>query len=1344
MPPEHAPAHPAQPEQTGNYRLLNMLGEGGGGTVFRAEQISTGQLVAVKLLRSAVELDPLKAERLIARFERETMLCAQLHHPHIVKLLDKGQTASGQLYAVFEYVPGETLKQLLVRRGSLTALEAGELMGQVLDALACAHAQGIAHRDLKPQNIMTSATGARVHVKVLDFGIAAFIPEQQKADYRNLTMTSEMMCSPSYSAPEHLRGEPPTIKTDLYAWGLLFLECLTGRPAIEGITLADIFHQQLSATEVPLPPALVGHPLADLLRRALRKNPRERAESAATLYQDFKTINLANIVGGLHSHWAGAQSGGHTTTGHQLTGSTQSGAHGGIVPDIDPNGEIDFGMTQEARPGQFGLSYQYQQISVLSCTLNVISLDPTLEAEVLEALQRDQLSMCSDSAARYGGYLAGSLGNSLLYYFGYPHVAEDDARRCARTALELNSQAQRRNALLAGQGCRIDIRIGIHSGMVAHLPGTLPTGITPNTAIQLERLAAAGAILLSDTSRQILGQHVECEANGREIGKNDGQRLACFAVIGENKSEAVFLTRTGQISHGMIGREDELAQLQANWQQALGGNGCACLLQGEAGIGKSRLAHELSVMARRDAAIVLEVRCLPENQNNALQPVLTLLKNHLHLQDVAAPDAVAHLAKTLGQVGVNVAWVLPILCSWLALPIPPEYPAMQFAPERQKSLLLDALQSVMLSIGQDETGYRPLRLILIEDLHWMDQTSLELMQRLVSHIGHGMILMTARPTFACPWPQVQTLLLGHLSEAASRQLVSAVLGGKAIEASALQRLCQRSDGIPLFIEELTRMLQSNGMLVERDGVVQLDVGFETGAIPVTLRDLLSARLTRLGAALDTAQLAASIGREFDYALLAEVALVDQATLQTDLEQLIAADLIHRQRKVSGDSFIFRHALIRDAAYDSMPRLVREQTHARIAHRMEDADEAEIERSLGPLAQHFAWAQEFAPAVKYGTRAAQIFLARTLNTTALAQAELVQGWIEKMPQEQRRSGQLVISRVLAQIIMLRDGWGSESARAATEYELSLIEGGSNAQEALPTLCALALYHNTAGHRQTAHTMMEHCLALAGASDNQGVLAACTANFGFFLWLEGDYQQAEQQLTRALENFDPAIHAANRTLFGLDSEMMALSIRSHVKWFTRLDDGPAFDEMHANIAHQRELNHIPSLGLGLVFQGILYQYSGNIEKTLATARELQELAREYSLPALDGYIGIVYAWCVSDLALCDRILAILRQLGCMSGYTYYSSLAAELAARGGDWVSAFERIEESLKLGEEMGELYYKPELLMRRARYRSHTPLANPELSRSDLQLALDFAQAKGMVRCVQRAREQMRELSGDT
>ncbi len=281
------------------YELIEQLGQGGFGTVFQARQQSTGQIVAVKMLRLN-NIDKQERNSKIERFERETHLCADLHHPNIVRLLDKCRTDKHHLFAIFEYVPGETLRDLLFREGAPPALKVWELMGQVLDGLACAHEQGIVHRDLKPANIMITSTGTRQHVKILDFGISTFEPGARTSDYQSLTLSKETVGTPSYSAPEQLRGEPPTVKSDMYAWGLVFVECLTGQAVIKGTTLAEIFHKHLSPENVPLPSAILGHPLGDLLRKVLLKNHKDRIGQTNQLYSDFQKLNLTNIVGQLN------------------------------------------------------------------------------------------------------------------------------------------------------------------------------------------------------------------------------------------------------------------------------------------------------------------------------------------------------------------------------------------------------------------------------------------------------------------------------------------------------------------------------------------------------------------------------------------------------------------------------------------------------------------------------------------------------------------------------------------------------------------------------------------------------------------------------------------------------------------------------------------------------------------------------------------------------------------------------------------------------------------------------------------------------------------------------------
>ncbi len=994
--------------QPPGYRFLSILGTGGFGTVFRAIQESTGQTVALKMLRLDPEIDDRQRKRRNERFQRETQLCAELHHPHIVRLLDKGQTETGQLFAAFEFVPGETLRDLLVRRGSLPTPEAGELMAQVLDALVGAHTRGVVHRDLKPQNIMVSTPGVRSHAKVLDFGIGAFVPDTRAGqDYKTLTLTQEAVGTPSYSAPEQLRGEPPTTKSDLYAWGLVFLECLTGEPVMSGNTLAEIYHKQLSPVDIPLPPAIAGHALAAILRETLRKDPRDRAAQAAQVYADFRQLNLTNLVGNLQPV--------RPNPAHHVSPLTET----------------------QLRDG-FGQAFQSErrQITVLCCnlSLNIHGGDePDLETlEALEALQRDQLRLISDVALQYGGYVAGELGGSAMVYFGYPHVSDNDTRRAARTALELVDRARRRNVLLeTTQRTQIELRLGLHTGMVLTRPDGAPSGLTPNIAFQLEHLALPGTILVSDTTRQLLERHIEFEPSEQVLTMNGTTSLAVFSLTGERRSEALSFLHGGQAERPLVGREPECDLIRELWERAKQGEGGSVLLAGEAGIGKSRLAYEAWGTVHDEGFKALDCRCLPEHHNNALYPVLEMLKRHLSLQDVGSEEmAQARLRTALESCTWGLETSMPILCAWLSLPIPSAFPPIQHSPNRQKQILLNVLEQLIFNLAGDAPF-----LLIVEDLHWMDPTGLDLLKRLMDLASSRALLLlcTAHPEFVSPWPaeQLRAVPLRPLASEQAKAMVQHMLGGHVVEDATLMRLLERSDGIPLFIEALIHMLRDRHMLEQRQGVYVLTEQFDEVSIPITLRDMLNERLARLGPAWETAQMASAIGREFDYSLLVQASQLSESQVQADLDQMISANLVYRQRHIQSDRLIFQHALIRDAAYDSMTRLMREQAHAHLAEALEGhfSDLAASNPTI--FARHFAGARMYRKAVDYGTQASKLSLQRSLNDETLSHTGEVLGWIPHLVVSLQPEAELEINNMSTQALMGKYGWAdARSKRAST--------------------------------------------------------------------------------------------------------------------------------------------------------------------------------------------------------------------------------------------------------------------------------------------------------------------------
>lgn len=1266
------------------YTLIAQLGEGGAGIVYRARQHSTGQEVALKLLRERE-----CTARARARFERETQLCAHLHHPHIVRLLDKGETADGQLFAVFEYVPGETLKDLLVRQGALTALETGELMGQVLDALACAHEQGIAHRDLKPQNVMVSHTGSRAHVKILDFGIAAFAAERTQGTGTSLTLTQENLCSPSYCAPEQLRGEPPTIKSDLYAWGLLFIECLTGRPAIAGKTMAEIFHQQLSIVDVPLPGALAEHPVGTLLRRVLAKNPAERAGQAALLYEQFSSINLANIE---------------------------------TLPDPYPEHEARewSARTVAVLPAWAGQGCERQQISILCFNLLIDVEDGDHDA--LEAIERDQMSLCFDTAARYGGHVAGTLGNTAMVYFGYPHPNDNDARRCAKAALELAGQVRRRTPLLAQQGFHIGIRSAIHSGLMLVRTGYVPAGFAANLALHLVRLADPGNVLASQSAQTILAPYLEFQPAGvTAFPARTSQRY--FALTGERSHEFPQLADLGN-SATLIGRDAEWAQLVEAWQRARNGDGHAVLLRGDAGIGKSRIVHELAVHVRRHAGSTRHCRCLPEYRNNALQPFLDLLRREL---DVAgAPDlAITRLAAMLERAGWRDDSVLPALCSWLALPTPETAPS-QLSPERQRQQVFDAVAALLLHGGAAGPT-----LLMVDDLHWIDHSSLELIGQMLDGLpAHALLLvMTTRPAHTTHWEgKTRTVQLNRLDDIQTAHMIGAMLGRQPIDPAALRYLRHRCDGIPLFIQELTRMLLDSGQLTLRYGVYELDEHAVAANVPITLRDLLGARLARIGRARETAFLAAAIGREFEYELLADVALYDEESVQADLDQLSSVGLIQRLRRVDGDIYQFSHALMRDAAYESLPDALRVQTHARIARRMVESGEHALAGRLAQLARHFALARDYAPAVDHGARAALVALERAAHDDAIALAEGVQEWIRQLPVAAQRGATLTIKRVLTHALMSKYGWADIRVKEQAEMATRLLDQQDDPQSTVPALWAMAFYHHVASNRQAVRGLNAQLQALSDAVHDDGLrVASCTMQ-GIGDWIDGRYTSAHCAFTNVLRHYDEGRHADHGYVYGLDTRVWAMAALANVRWFTEVDDEAALALARQAIAHARALRHIPSLGVALMYFCFLHHHRGDTAAARDTSAELLALSQHYGLPAVEGYAAILHSWSTGQLEDAERILQGLRRIGCMLGFSYVASLPAEIEARRGNHGAALARIDACLAIGVEIDEPYYRPELLLRRAGYRRHLAPADDTAVRADLLEALALADACGMQR----------------
>lgn len=888
------------------YQIIRSLGHGASANVYLAKQDSTDQEVAIKVLRVEFGISDQQRKRVYDRFDREAQVCAALKHPHIVRLIDKGQTDSHLLFAVFEYVPGITLKEYLLQNGALSAPITGQIMSQIIDALAAAHQLGIAHRDLKPSNIMLNTQGATIHAMVLDFGISAFVNDNTD---KQLTMTQESLGTPSYSAPEQLRGEPPTNKSDLYAWGLVMLECLTGKPAVTGNSVAEIFHKQLSPLCVPIPSSLAAHPLASLLGKVLNKNVIERADDAKHIYAELQAINLSTLVG-------------------SLVDSSPVTA----VEDADLTQTLTSTLTQTSAWGQ--IKSERRQITALSFALSISNTNESLfDTDIIDELQTDQLNLCVNTCIQHGGYLCATLGNIAMVYFGYPEVSDNDARRAARTALQLLTEVQQRSALMKAQQLRLDIQIGIHTGIMVSSGSTLPSGHTANIALQLLNPRVNAPVLVSSDAKKLLDPYLVFEPidNLYQLTSQSGQPLSVEKLISERRVEAMSFLRPSSTNRNMVGRSTELTLLEDTWLN-LPNHTSLLKISGEAGIGKSRLLFAFRKARQQDAQAMLYCQCLSEHKNNALYPFLELIRTQLGLLNERTQQATERLKNTLQQLSTPLTLSLPLLCSWLGLPLPEGIKLSPLPPEQQKDAILRIVEQLLAHINQHQKS-----LLIIEDYHWIDPTSIELLSRLkaTSSPYPLFILATSRPELPVGSQHLtfdHHIDLKRLPAQTTQQLVSEMLGGHDVTEATGQLIYQRTDGIPLFVEELTQMLVDSNLLIERQGIYELSM--HSDDIPITLRDSLYHKLDRLGLAKETAQLAATIGREFDYPVLVSTSAKHEADIQADLKLMEDADIIYPRRQVHKTSYIFKHALLKDAAYDSVLRSSRPKIHQQIAETLE--------------------------------------------------------------------------------------------------------------------------------------------------------------------------------------------------------------------------------------------------------------------------------------------------------------------------------------------------------------------------------------------------------------------------
>jgi TOMM system kinase/cyclase fusion protein len=989
------------------YEILGELGSGSFSRVYRAKQLSTGQSVAIKLL-SEREASESSTGNEAERFRRETQICAALSHAFIVRLLDSGETQEGQLYAVFEHVSGETLGQTIQSEGQLDVRESLRLMTQVLDALSCAHAKGIVHRDLKPANLMLSGTGARRNALVLDFGLGGVVENRRREEWETLTQNREFLGTPMYAAPEQLSGEVPTERSDLYAWGLIFLECLTGQHPFAAEGAAARLMTGGGAVEIPV--WLRDHRLGALLASVTVREPAKRDVSLETLIEALDEIARGELP---------------------------------IAPEMSPTPAPLIGQGER------------RHLTVMFCDLfGSTALSQQLDAETYREIMRAYQARGAEAVERYDGHVVQYLGDGLLVYFGYPQAHEDDAERAIRAGRDvLRGLEMLSTRTEAEYGVPVTARVGIHTGpvVVGEMGGgqkieVLALGDTPNIAARLEGFAEPGTVVISDATLRLVAGLFVTENRGVPELKGIDEPICAHRILQPSGIRSRLERSSGLTP--FVGRSQELGLLLDRFEQTQEGRGQAVLIGGEAGIGKSRLVHELRQRLRDLPHSWLKCRTSPYRQSSALHPLIEMLEVALDFRNEdAANERVGKLERGLVHVGFDPDETLPLFASLLTLRLPERYAPLEISPQLQRQKTLQALLAWTLALGEKQPV-----VLLVEDLHWADPSTIECLGLLIEQCptSHLLLLMTHRPVFEPPWSGREHMLpirLNRLRERETREMIDGSATEVALPAEIVERITSRSDGVPLFVEELAKGAVEAGHTDPFD-------------IPETLQDSLMARLDRLAEAKEVAQFAAAIGREFEYGLLESVAPIKESALREGLGRLVEAELIYQRGLPPDATYTFKHALVLDTAYQSLLGNQRRELHGRIADallaRMPEAAEQQPEL----VAHHLSEGSEPNRAIEYWQRAGDRSLAHLASREADSHFERGLELLDALPNQTSRDRcELPLRLGLGASRAIRGEWATEETARIWRRALELADTPADQRARAGALWGLSAMHQS---------------------------------------------------------------------------------------------------------------------------------------------------------------------------------------------------------------------------------------------------------------------------------------------